>query len=160
MFDIVLYRPQIPPNTGNIMRLCANTGMRLHLVGPLDFDLSDAALRRAGLDYREQAVMTVHDDWRAARSALPGRWFVADTVGQIPHTAPAYRAGDVLLFGRERDGLPKAVVAEFPAEAVIRLPMVGGSRSLNLANAVAVVGYEAWRQLGFPGASPPGAAGA
>lgn len=154
MFDIVLFRPQIPPNTGNIMRLCANTGMRLHLVGPLDFDLSDAALRRAGLDYRDQARVTVHSDWPAARAAIPGRWFVADTTGRRPHTDPAYQEGDVLLFGRERDGLPGSVLAEFADEQVIRLPMVPDSRSLNLANAVAVVGYEAWRQLGFRGAAP------
>lgn len=150
MLDLVLYRPQIPPNTGNIMRLCANTGARLHLVGPLSFDLSEPAVRRAGLDYRDQAVLTVHEDWTAVRAALPGRWIVFDTSGIQAHSAVSYQQGDVLLFGREKSGLPPEILAEFDSESVVRLPMVDGSRSLNLSNAAAVGLYEAWRQLGYP----------
>jgi tRNA (cytidine/uridine-2'-O-)-methyltransferase len=153
VLDLVLYRPQIPPNTGNIMRLCANTGARLHLVGPIGFDLTDAALRRAGLDYRDAAVVTVHESWQQVRRALPGRWFAVDTCGTRSHAQVSYLPGDVLLFGRERTGLPAQVLAEFPSEAVLRIPMVPGSRSLNLANAAAVALYEAWRQIGFAGAS-------
>lgn len=131
------------------MRLCANTGARLHLVGPLTFDLSQAAVRRAGLDYRDQAVLTVHDDWSAARRALVGRWIVFDTSGSQAHSEITYQPGDVLLFGREQTGLPPEVLAEFPSELVVRLPMVPGSRSLNLSNAAAVGLYEAWRQQGY-----------
>lgn len=161
MLDLVLYQPQIPPNTGNIMRLCANTGARLHLVGPIAFDLSDAALRRAGLDYRDQAVVTVHDSWSAVRAFLgPRRWFAVDVAGTRAHSDPQFRHDDVLVFGCERTGLPAQVLAQFTADRVLRIPMVPGSRSLNLANAAAVVLYEAWRQAGFLGsaesAGPPG----
>lgn len=151
VLDLVLYRPAIPPNTGNIMRLCANTGARLHLVGPIAFDLSDAAVRRAGLDYRDQAVVTEHADWAAARAALPGRWFAVDTSGTRRYDEARFSPGDVLLFGTERTGLPGQVLAEFDPDAVLRIPMLPGSRSLNLSNAVALVAYEAWRQQGFPG---------
>jgi tRNA (cytidine/uridine-2'-O-)-methyltransferase len=151
VLDLVLYRPAIPPNTGNIMRLCANTGARLHLVGPIAFDLSDAAVRRAGLDYRDQAVVTEHADWAAARAALPGRWFAVDTSGTRRYDEARFALGDVLLFGTERTGLPGQVLAEFDPDAVLRIPMLPCSRSLNLSNAVALVAYEAWRQLGFPG---------
>jgi tRNA (cytidine/uridine-2'-O-)-methyltransferase len=151
VLDLVLYRPAIPPNTGNIMRLCANTGARLHLVGPIAFDLSDAAVRRAGLDYRDQAVVTEHGDWAAARAALPGRWFAVDTSGTRRYDEARFAPGDVLLFGTERTGLPGQVLAGFDPDAVLRIPMLPGSRSLNLSNAVALVAYEAWRQLGFPG---------
>lgn len=151
MLDLVLYRPAIPPNTGNIMRLCANTGARLHLVGPIAFDLSDAAVRRAGLDYRDRAVVVEHADWAAARAAVPGRWFAVDTAGARRYDEVRFAPGDVLVFGTERTGLPPAVLAGFADDAVLRIPMLPGSRSLNLSNAVALVAYEAWRQLGFPG---------
>jgi len=155
MLDLVLYRPQIPPNTGNIMRLCANTGARLHLVGPVAFDLSDAAVRRAGLDYREQAVLVEHDSWEEARRAvgIDRRWFAVDIRGSQAHAAPRYRADDVFVLGREQTGLPPEILAEIGDDQVVRIPMVAGSRSLNLANAAAVVLYEAWRQLGFPGSA-------
>ena len=154
MLHIVLFQPQIPPNTGNIMRLCANTGAALHLVEPIPFDLSDAAVRRAGLDYRDQAVLHVHASLPQLRAALPGRWFAVDVRGTRSHADVAYRDGDVLLFGRERTGLPADVLAQFELDHVLRIPMVPGSRSLNLSNAAAVVLYEAWRHQGFLGAGP------
>ena len=143
MLDLVLYRPQIPPNTGNIMRLCANTGAHLHLVGPIAFDLSDAAVRRAGLDYRDRAVLTVHESWSAVRRALgeDRSWYAVDVRGERSHAEPAYADGDVLVFGRERTGLPTEVLETFAPERVLRIPMVPGSRSLNLSNAAAVVVY-------------------
>lgn len=153
MLEIVLYQPMIPPNTGNIMRLCANTGARLHLVGPIAFDLSDAAVRRAGLDYRDRATVTVHESWPRAREALADRrWFAIDVAGTRYHSAAGLRSGDVLVFGRERTGLPEQVLAEFPADRVLRIPMLPDSRSLNLSNAAAVVVYDAWRSAGYPGA--------
>ncbi len=153
MFDVVLYQPEIPPNTGNIIRLCANSGARLHLVEPLGFSVSDRHLRRAGLDYHEQAVMTVHRHWEDCRLALSGRrWFVMTSHGRGPHTRFAYRPGDVFLFGQETRGLPAAVREAFDTEHWLRLPMRPGNRSLNLSNAVAVMVYEAWRQQGFDGA--------
>jgi len=135
------------------MRLCANSGARLHLVGPIAFDMSEPALRRAGLDYRDQAVVTLHESWPAMRSALPRweRWFAVEVDGARCHTDPQYERDDVLVFGREQSGLPPEVLADFPADHVLRIPMVRGSRSLNLANAAAVVVYEAWRQLAFVG---------
>ncbi len=161
MLDVVLYRPQIPPNTGNIMRLCANTGARLHLVGPIAFDLSAAAVRRAGLDYRDRAVVRLHDSWQEARRSIGDerRWFALEVTGQRTYDAPAYRPGDVLVFGRERTGLPAGVLAGFPVDRVLRIPMLPGSRSLNLANAAAVVLYEAWHQLGFAGSEGPASPG-
>ena len=152
MFEIVLFEPEIPPNTGNVIRLCANTGCRLHLVRPLGFSLHDKQLQRAGLDYAELAEIVQHEDWPACRSVLAGRrLFAVTTRGMQRHHGPQYAAGDVFVFGPETRGLPAAVLAEFAAERRIRLPMKETSRSLNLSNAVAVVVYEAWRQLGFPG---------
>jgi len=152
MFEIVFFEPEIPPNTGNVIRLCANTGCRLHLVRPLGFSLHDKQLQRAGLDYAERAEIIPHEDWPACRSVLAGRrLFAVTTRGMQRHHGPQYAAGDVFVFGPETRGLPAAVLAEFAAERRIRLPMREASRSLNLSNAVAVVVYEAWRQLGFPG---------
>ena len=152
MFDLVLVEPQIPPNAGNVIRLAANTGARLHLVEPLGFSMEDKQLKRAGLDYREMANVTVHPGWPACRSALPGRrMFCLSTRARRLYTDVSYRANDVLVFGAETSGLPQGVLDEFPEETRLRLPMRRGNRSLNLSNAVAVVAFEAWRQLGFPG---------
>jgi tRNA (cytidine/uridine-2'-O-)-methyltransferase len=152
MFEIVLFEPEIPPNTGNVIRLCANTGCRLHLVRPLGFSMRDKQLQRAGLDYAELAEIIQHEDWPACRSALAGRrLFAVTTHGTQYHQEPQYTAGDAFVFGSETRGLPAAVLAEFTAERRIRLPMRETSRNLNLANAVAVVVYEGWRQLGFRG---------
>lgn len=152
MFDIVLYQPEIPPNSGNVIRLCANVGARLHLVKPLGFDLSDAQLRRAGMDYAELAVVRVHDDWAACLAELGNRrMFALSTKGTTRHDLPQYASGDAFLFGPETSGLPAHILAGIPAEQRIRLPMTPGCRSLNLSNSVAVVAYEAWRQLGFDG---------
>lgn len=152
MFEIVLFEPEIPPNTGNVMRLAANTGCRLHLVRPLGFSLEDRRMRRAGLDYREYAKVHVHDDWHAAQAALAGRTVYAMTTRarRLLHEA-AFKPGDVLLFGPETRGLPEAILATIPELQRLRLPMRPGSRSLNLSNAVAVTVYEAWRQNGFAG---------
>jgi tRNA (cytidine/uridine-2'-O-)-methyltransferase len=153
MIDIVLYQPEIPPNTGNVIRLCANTGARLHLIEPLGFNLSDREMKRAGLDYHEYAEMRVHPDWVACKRALEGRrLFAFTTRGQARHTEVAWRADDVLVFGPETRGLPQDVLDEFPAAQRLRLPLRPGNRSLNLSNAVAIAAYEAWRQLGFEGA--------
>lgn len=154
MFDIVLYEPEIPPNTGNAIRLCANTGSRLHLVRPLGFSLRDKQLQRAGLDYHEFANVILHADWTACRDAFSGRrMFAVTTRGAQRHDAPRYHEHDVFVFGPETRGLPSEVLDTFPAAQRIRLPMREQSRSLNLSNAAAVVVYEAWRQLGFPGGS-------
>ena len=156
MFSVVLVHPEIPPNTGNVIRLCANTGVALHLVEPLGFPLDDAKLRRAGLDYREFASITVHREWSACRNSLAttpaGRWFAATTKAAQFAGTPQYRPGDVFVFGRETAGLPTDVLSEFPATQRIRVPMQPNSRSLNLSNAVAIVVYEAWRQQGYAGA--------
>ncbi len=150
MFDIVLYEPDIAPNTGNVMRIAANTGARLHLVRPLGFTLGDRKLVRAGLDYRDRATLTVHDDWPASRAHFAGRRMLAVTTrGSIRYDAMQYAADDVLVFGPETRGLPQAVLDEFAAARRLRLPMLAGNRSLNLSNAVAVVVYEAWRQSDF-----------
>ena len=152
MFDVVLYRPEIPPNTGNVIRLCANTGARLHLVEPLGFSIDDRQLRRAGLDYHEFADVCVHRDWEACRGALEGqRVFALSTRGAIHYAALRFAPGDAFVFGAETGGLPGEMLDTFPAERRLRLPMRPGNRSLNLSNAVAVVVYEAWRQLEFPG---------
>ncbi|MCW3480789.1 tRNA (cytidine(34)-2'-O)-methyltransferase [Neisseriaceae bacterium JH1-16] len=154
MFTVVLYQPEIPPNTGNVIRLCANTGCELHLVKPLGFPLDDAKLRRAGLDYHEYARLVVHEDFDACLTALSGRRiFAATTKGATRHDQVAFLPGDVLLFGPESRGLPEDVLARFPAERRIRLPMRPDSRSMNLSNAVAVTVFEAWRQTGFQGGS-------
>jgi tRNA (cytidine/uridine-2'-O-)-methyltransferase len=150
MVHVVLYQPEIPPNTGNIIRLCANTGAALHLIEPLGFRMDDAQLRRAGLDYHEYAPVRVHRDLAACRAALPDlRWFALSTRGKASVYATALRPDDVLLFGPETRGLPGEVLESMPAERRLCLPMRPGNRSLNLSNAVAVVVYEAWRQCGF-----------
>ena len=152
MFDIVLYQPEIPPNTGNIIRLAANTGATLHLVEPLGFRLDDRELKRAGLDYHEYASLIVHKDWRAACEHLQGRrMFAFSTRAEHRYTEPEYRAGDALLFGPETRGLGPDILDALPPERRLRLPLRPGNRSLNLSNAVAVAVYEAWRQLGFAG---------
>jgi tRNA (cytidine/uridine-2'-O-)-methyltransferase len=154
VFDIVLFEPEIPPNTGNAVRLAANTGARLHLVRPLGFNMKNKELRRAGLDYHELANITLHVDWPACAKHFSGRrLFALSTRGLRRYDAPRYLAGDVFVFGPETRGLPDPVLATFPAENRIRLPMHGPARSLNLANTVAVVVYEAWRQLDFAGGS-------
>ena len=152
MFDVVLVHPEIPPNTGNVIRLCANAGARLHLVEPLGFSMDDRQLRRAGLDYHELATVVVHRSWEACRGALAGRrLFAVSAKGAVPYTRPSYAADDAFVFGAEAEGLPEEVLAEFPEDRRLRLPMRPGNRSLNLSNAVAVVVYEAWRQHGFAG---------
>ncbi|MEW6165267.1 MAG: tRNA (cytidine(34)-2'-O)-methyltransferase [Pseudomonadota bacterium] len=152
MFQIVLFQPEIPPNTGNVIRLAANAGAKLHLVEPLGFDVSDASLRRAGLDYHEFVEMRVHPDWASCLAALGGaRRFCFSTKGTIRHDTVAFRPGDVFVFGPETRGLPPEVLADFSTEHRLRLPMMPGNRSLNLSNAVAVAVFEAWRQQGFAG---------
>lgn len=150
MFDIVLVHPEIPPNTGNIVRLAANTGARLHLVEPLGFSLEDRQLRRAGLDYHDLATVKVHADWGACRAALAGRRLFALTPkAKTGYAEMRYREGDAFVFGPEASGLPEAILDEFSPGTRLMLPMRPGNRSLNLSNAVAVVVYEAWRQAGF-----------
>lgn len=150
MFDIVLYEPEIPPNTGNVMRLAVNTGARLHLVKPLGFSVSDKQLARAGMDYREFADVTIHPDWLACRAHFAGRRiFAVTTRGAMRFDKPAYVENDVFVFGPESSGLPQALIDALPSYQRIRLPMRTTARSLNLSNAVAVVIYEAWRQLEF-----------
>ena len=150
---VILWEPEIPPNTGNIIRLCANTGCALHLVEPLGFEFDDARLRRAGLDYREFADVQIWPDLDAYRGAHPERRLIAiETTGLHSYGAFRFAPGDALLFGSETRGLSADILAMLPADVVLRLPMMPGSRSLNLSNAAAVVVYEAWRQLGFSGA--------
>lgn len=152
MFDIVLYEPEIPPNTGNIIRLCANTGAGLHLVKPLGFKLEDKQLKRAGLDYHEFATLKVHEDWKTCCEALAGRrMFALTTKGSARYSEIEYKPGDVFVFGPETRGLPEEVRDQFLPERRIRLPMLPHSRSLNLANSAAVLLYEAWRQNDFAG---------
>jgi tRNA (cytidine/uridine-2'-O-)-methyltransferase len=153
MFDVVLYQPEIPPNTGNIMRLCANTGTRLHLIEPLGFELADRRLRRAGLDYREWVSVCSHSSFDAyLRSRSEGRLYACSTRASVPYTRSIYRRDDAFLFGPETRGLPQSILDDFPEEARIFIPMRPDNRSLNLSNAVAIILYEAWRQNGFPGA--------
>ena len=153
VFRVVFYRPEIPPNTGNAIRLSAVTGCELHLVEPLGFDLSDAKLRRAGLDYHDLASVTVHPDLAAAWSAvLPARVFAFTSRGTVRHTEIAYQAGDVLMFGPESVGLPPEVLAAPQVTAQVRIPMLPSRRSLNLANSASIAIYEAWRQQNFGGA--------
>lgn len=153
MVEIVLYQPEIPPNAGNVIRLAANTGARLHFVGPLGFSLDDRGLRRAGLDYHDLAAVQVHADWAACAQALAGRrMFVLTTRAQQSVFDARFERDDVVLFGSETAGVPERLLAAFPAERRLRLPMRSANRSVNLANAVAVVVYECWRQLGFEGA--------
>lgn len=153
MFAVVLYQPEIPPNTGNIIRLCANTGAELHLVEPLGFDITDKHLRRAGLDYHEYARVRHHADWDACKAALAGRRLLAMTTkGRNSPFSTTLFDDDVFVFGCETSGLPPEVLAEFPEEQRLRLPMQANQRSLNLSNAAAVTVFEAWRQNGFRGA--------
>jgi tRNA (cytidine/uridine-2'-O-)-methyltransferase len=157
VFHIVVFEPEIPPNTGNLIRLAANTGCELHLVKPLGFRLDRKSVRRAGLDYDELATVHVHENFAAARTALGGNWFAVETGATRRHVDVHYTRGDVLLFGSERRGLPSEVLREIAPSHVVMLPMLAGNRSLNLSNAVAVAVYEAWRQQKFIGAAdPPG----
>ncbi len=150
MFEVILYQPEIPPNTGNVIRLCANTGAHLHLVRPLGFDLDDKQLKRAGLDYHEYASMKVHDSLQACLQSLPqSRLFAFTTKGSHPFHEVRYQKGDAFLFGPESRGLPSEVLESLPPEQRLRLPMLPNNRSLNLSNTVAVVVYEAWRQCDF-----------
>jgi tRNA (cytidine/uridine-2'-O-)-methyltransferase len=154
LFHVVLVEPEIPPNTGNIIRLCANTGAQLHLIEPLGFPLDDAKMRRAGLDYHDYATMQVHKNWDAYIAAAqpdPARMFAMTTRGSSPFADAAFQDGDVFVFGPESRGLPVALRESFPPAQRIRLPMREGNRSLNLSNTVAVVVYEAWRQNGYSG---------
>ena len=152
MFDVVLYQPEIPPNTGNVIRLCANTGARLHLIRPRGFTLEDAQLRRAGLDYHEYTALQVHDSLEAALATIaPRRLFALSTRGRTRFDTPRYEAGDAFLFGPETRGLPDDVLDALPEDQRLRLPMRPDNRSLNLSNAVAVVVFEAWRQHGYAG---------
>ncbi|HEY2344734.1 MAG TPA: tRNA (cytidine(34)-2'-O)-methyltransferase [Xanthomonadaceae bacterium] len=147
---VILYQPEIPPNTGNVIRLCANTGTQLHLVEPLGFALDDARLRRAGLDYHEYARLHVHPDLSACLAAIAGaRVFALSTRGMVRYDLPRYTGDDAFLFGPETRGLPVDVLAQIPEDQRLRLPMRPGNRSVNLSNAVAVTVFEAWRQLGF-----------
>ncbi len=150
MFDVILYQPEIPPNTGNIIRLCANTGAMLHLVKPLGFSLDDKQLLRAGLDYHEFAPITVYDSWaECAKRFKDSRMFAVSTKGNHQYDKVKYAAGDVFVFGPESRGLPAEILGAVAEQQRIRVPMVPGNRSLNLSNTVAVVLYEAWRQVGF-----------
>jgi tRNA (cytidine/uridine-2'-O-)-methyltransferase len=152
MFSLILYEPEIPPNTGNIIRLCANTGVRLHLVEPLGFELDEPRLKRAGLDYREFAIVKTHKSLEDCLSVVQAnRVFALSTRSTTRHDVPEYREDDAFLFGPETRGLPTDVLESVPAEQRLRLPMRENSRSLNLSNSAAVVVYEAWRQLDFAG---------
>ena len=154
MLDIVLYQPEIPPNTGNIIRLCANTGFKLHLIEPIGFDLDDKKLRRAGLDYLEFQSLKVHSNWQSyLDAAAPNNVYALSTKGKKCFSKVQYQTGDSLLFGPETRGLPEDMRNQLGDEKVIRLPMQPGSRSLNLSNAVSIVTYEAWRQLDFAGSA-------
>lgn len=154
MFHIVLFQPEIPGNTGNVIRLTANTGTKLHLVKPLGYTLDDRNLARAGLDYHDLARISVHEKWEACLAALEGcRLFFVSTRGAVRYDTPEYKAGDAFVFGPETRGLPPDMLESAPPEQRIRLPMASGNRSLNLSNTVAVLVFEAWRQNGFTGGS-------
>ncbi len=153
MFHVVLFQPEIPPNTGNVIRLCANSGCTLHLIRPLGFDIQGKAVRRAGLDYEELAEVRVHASLDACLAGLPGaRVFCVETSGQRTYSEARFEPGDVLVFGPETRGLPAPVLNRIPPERRLHIPMRPGNRSLNLSNCVAVLVYEAWRQQGFAGA--------
>ncbi|MDK4544411.1 tRNA (uridine(34)/cytosine(34)/5-carboxymethylaminomethyluridine(34)-2'-O)-methyltransferase TrmL [Kingella kingae] len=152
MFTVVLYQPEIPPNTGNIIRLCANTGCDLHLVKPLGFPLDSSKMKRAGLDYHEFSQLTVHESWQDCLAALQGkRIFALTTKGSTRPDQVAFQAGDVFLFGPETRGLPTDILASLPSEQKIRFPMMPNNRSMNLSNTVAITVFEAWRQQGYAG---------
>jgi tRNA (cytidine/uridine-2'-O-)-methyltransferase len=149
MFHIVLFEPEIPPNTGNIIRLAANTGCQLHLIEPLGFSLDEKNVTRAGMDYMEVQAVKIHRNWQAfIENENPNRWFALSTKGKHCHSEVSFQSGDYLVFGPESRGLPQDLRDSLPSD---RLPMVGNSRSMNLSNAVAVMVYEAWRQIGFEG---------
>lgn len=153
MFHIALYEPEIAPNTGNIIRLIANNGCKLHLIEPLGFDLEDKKLRRAGLDYADLANVTHHKNFEAFLEAMEGKRIMACTTkGSRPHTELSFKKDDVLLFGPETRGLPIEIIESLPTSQRLKIPMTPTSRSLNLSNAVAIISYEAWRQIGFEGA--------
>lgn len=152
MFHVVLFQPEIPPNTGNIIRLCANTGATLHLVHPLGFEITAARVKRAGLDYREMASVHEHADLESyMKDVAPARVLAVSTRGRQPYADMHYKDGDALLFGPETRGLPQNLLDALPLEQVLRIPMRPDNRSLNLSNAVAIVVYEAWRQMDFEG---------
>jgi tRNA (cytidine/uridine-2'-O-)-methyltransferase len=154
VFHLILFQPEIPPNTGNVIRMSANAGASLHLIRPIAFDLSEKAVRRAGMDYSELAHVQVWESLEQCMGTLnPPRWFAISTRGTTRHDEPRFAAGDAFVFGPETRGLPSEVLESCPASRRLRIPMRPGNRSLNLSNAVAVVTYEAWRQLGFPGSS-------
>jgi len=153
MIHVGLFEPEIPPNTGNIIRLCANTGASLHLVEPLGFELDDKRLRRAGLDYHEWAAVKRYSDLASLLQAIPGRVFAITTKGSQRYTDVRFEPEDLLLFGPETRGLPEAVLMALPPAQRLRIPMQEGSRSLNLSNSAAILVYEAWRQMEFSGAS-------
>lgn len=153
MLNIVLFEPEIPPNTGNIIRLAANTGCQLHLIEPLGFSLDEKSVARAGMDYAETQDIHLYKNWSAfLTSAQPARLFALSTKGTRSHSEAVFQMGDYLLFGPESRGLPASVRESLPRDQVLRIPMVANSRSMNLSNAVAVMVYEAWRQLGYAGA--------
>ena len=152
MFNVVLFEPEIPPNTGNIIRLCANTGCQLHLIEPLGFRMEEKSLRRAGLDYREWAEVRIHKDYESfLRDEQPETLYALTTKGRVCHSEARFSEGDYLMFGPETRGLPADIRAQIPQTQWLRLPMLPHSRSMNLSNAVAVMVYEAWRQLGYSG---------
>jgi tRNA (cytidine/uridine-2'-O-)-methyltransferase len=152
MFSVILYEPEIPPNTGNIIRLCANTGANLHLIEPMGFEMDEPRLRRAGLDYREFAAVEVHKNLPTCLDSLGSpRLFALSTRAATTYSTARFREGDALIFGPETRGLPDKLLESLPPEQRLRLPMLSTSRSLNLSNAAAVVVYEAWRQIGFSG---------
>ncbi|HSX52484.1 MAG TPA: tRNA (uridine(34)/cytosine(34)/5-carboxymethylaminomethyluridine(34)-2'-O)-methyltransferase TrmL [Cellvibrio sp.] len=153
MLHIVLFEPEIPPNTGNIIRLAANTGSRLHLIEPLGFKLDEKSVNRAGMDYREIQDLQLHKSWEDfLATEMPERIFALSTKGTRTHSDTQFQSGDYLLFGPESRGLPASIRESLPPDRVLRIPMVANSRSMNLSNAVAVMVYEAWRQLGYAGA--------
>ena len=153
MFNVVFFEPEIPPNTGNVIRLCSVTGCNLHLIKPLGFSLEDKKLRRAGLDYGEFSELKAHENWQAfLKSCLPARIFAISTKGQTAYTEIEYKPGDFLLFGPETRGLPDEIREAEAMEDVIRIPMLPEMRSLNLSNAASIIVYEAWRQIGFSNA--------
>lgn len=150
MFQVVLYKPEIPPNTGNIIRLCANMGCYLHLIHPLGFHLDDKKLRRAGLDYQELTTVTEHHSYQdMLESLVPSRIFACSTKGRTNYHTPSYQSGDTFIFGSETNGLPTSILEQYKPENVVRIPMRTTSRSINLANAVGIILYEAWRQNNF-----------
>ncbi len=150
MFHVILYQPEIPPNTGNIIRMCANSGAHLHLIEPLGFDIDEKAVRRSGMDYAELADVKTWQSLEQCLAAIrPPRWFVVSTRGTVRYDLPRYAPGDAFLFGPETRGLPQAVIDECPEDCRLRIPMRAGNRSLNLSNAAAVLVFEAWRQQGF-----------